>query len=138
MRETLALELAEDVRRPQEVELLLADVDGRRAVLGQQDRVADGDLHGDELPALVHCAGADGDDVGVCRTFENPWIVGKAMEVDLAFASVETSATGSAVKFFMPTTEEVEFEPPRHMLTDAREVVFDDLRFSHFVGTKRG
>ncbi|CAH0378498.1 unnamed protein product [Pelagomonas calceolata] len=65
MRETLALELAEDVRRPQEVELLLADVDGRRAVLGQQHGVADGDLHGDELPALVGRSRADGDDVGL-------------------------------------------------------------------------
>ena len=70
--------------------------------------------------------------------FKIPCIEGKAKEVDLAFASADSDADG-AVKttFYMPIASDVPYMEPEHRLTPAQDVTFDDLRFSHYIGTKR-
>src|SRR5699024_7457641 len=55
----------EDVARAEDQELLVAVLELGAAVLGEDDLVADLDVHGDTLALVVEATGADGDDLAL-------------------------------------------------------------------------
>jgi hypothetical protein len=74
------------------------------------------------------------------RQIELPRLAGddSSMQIDLAFASVQTDGSGDLeTAFYMPLhTKGIDIEP-QTKLAKATTVQFGDLRFSHFVGAKR-
>ena len=71
-------------------------------------------------------------------TFELPRLASGSMKVDLAFASVESDG-GSDLKtsFYMPLHTKGVHEVPATTLSDAINVSFGKLKFSHFIGATR-
>lgn len=61
------------------------------------------------------------------------------MEIDLAFAQVDTSSSSenTPARFFMPIVTEDDNGETVHALTEARKVTFGTKEFLHFVGVRR-
>lgn len=55
---------------PEQAVLLLADLDGAAAKLGDQDLVARLNADGDAVAGLVECAGADSEDLGLVELLD--------------------------------------------------------------------
>jgi hypothetical protein len=66
----LLLDLGQDLAVPEEVVLVLSDLDGRAAVLGNEDAITLGNTHGDTLAILVESAGANGENLGLVELLD--------------------------------------------------------------------
>ena len=74
------------------------------------------------------------------RQMEIPYLSGASNEqtIDLAFALTDRHDKGIVnTRFFMPVATESRSGEPETRLQDAREVVFGELQFHHFVGACR-
>ena len=72
--------------------------------------------------------------------YATPFIdAGDDFQVDLAFAAMDSSADSDEMiaRFFMPVARSDPYTSQQTTLSDAREVEFGDLKFSHFTGAKR-
>lgn len=72
------------------------------------------------------------------RRIEVPRVAnGERMEVDLAFADVESGGSEKQTSFYMPLHEKDMWSGPISKLVKATDACFGELRFSHFIGAKR-
>jgi hypothetical protein len=73
------------------VVFVLSDLDGRAAVLGNEDAIALADTHGDALAILVESAGANGENLGL---------------VELLYAGLGKEKTGGGLGLSLDALDE--------------------------------